>query len=259
MVAFIAKAIAKKLFKPSKSTLLKFLAIILIIPSILFTTLSLTGCISTSPQIPNLYIVSLTNTNSSSSSSSSADSLEIRLGFFGICGINPSSNESTTICTPISPTPDISTLFPSLSDSDAENEATQLLTTALTLQKGIFPYPLAAGTVAFVLSLLFVLIHKRSLKKAEFYSKSVKWIKRITFTLLVIAVAGTGGSALAITQAADVLEYVSLDCGMVGFQAGKTVQVFQWIAVGCELVFLLLVPGLVKPREEEVYYDKEYV
>ncbi|KAK3994995.1 hypothetical protein QBC44DRAFT_284650 [Cladorrhinum sp. PSN332] len=256
MLPFIGKAIAKKLFKPSKGTVFKILAFIFILPSLVFTTLALTGCISTSPQIPSLYVVSLTN-------SELGNDTQIRLGFFGICGIDKDEDDGKTVCLPttgrkLDTLP--ADLFPENSKLAESEEVRALIDIALNLQHGIFVSPLAGGAAAFVLGLILVLVHKRSLRKAEFYSASVKWIKRATYALLVIAVAGTGGSALAITQAADALQYASLEDNSVVFTAGKTVQVFQWIAFGCEAAFLLLVPLLVKPGEKEVVYDdKEFV
>ncbi|KAK4167954.1 hypothetical protein QBC43DRAFT_254539 [Cladorrhinum sp. PSN259] len=267
MGSFTAKAVAKKLLKPSRSTILNILAVILVLPSLVFSILALAGCISTSPTIPSLYLVSLQN----SKVAKLGNDTQIRLGFFGICGVNSSGDDDSDAVIACVPTAGRSAsdedflsslptkLFPESEKTAKKKEVQKLIEVALSLQNGIFVSPLAGGAAAFLLGLVFVFIHKRSLRKAEFYSASVKWIKRSTYALLVVAVAGTGGSALAITQAADALQYASLDNSVI-FRAGKTVQVFQWIAFGCEAAFLLLVPLLVKPYEKvEGGYDKEYV
>lgn len=177
------------------------------------------------------------------------------MGFFGICGIHGSE----TNCVPTRPAPSVPDLatkiFPENKNATSK-EVENLITVALNLQNGIFASPLAGGAVAFVLSLAFVLLHRRNLRRAEYYSTSVKLVKRATYGLLVLAAAGTGGSALAITQAADALQYASQGTSVV-FTAGETLQVFQWIAFGCQAAFLLLVPVISKPQE--IHYDKEVV
>ncbi|KAK4464772.1 hypothetical protein QBC42DRAFT_196338 [Cladorrhinum samala] len=240
----------KKMRMPSRHGLLKVLAGLFIISALVFQTLSLTGCISTSPTIPSLYVVSLTHGDPDNTT------VQVRMGFFGICGIHGSE----TNCVPTRPAqpsvPDLAAkIFPENKNATSK-EVENLITVALNLQNGIFASPLAGGAVAFVLSLAFVLLHMRNLRKAEYYSTSVKIVKRATYALLVLAAAGTGGSALAITQAADALQYASQGTSVV-FTAGETLQVCQWIAFGCQAAFLVLVPVISKPRE--VVYVKEVV
>ncbi|KAK4189135.1 Ca2+ regulator and membrane fusion protein Fig1-domain-containing protein [Podospora australis] len=243
-----------------------------IFPAVVFQALSLTGCISTSPGIPNIYIVSLrSNTNTSTP-------VQVRIGYFGICGIDEdgtrcmsATGHSVEEITPI--------IFPSLATSDNNNtntntnssavpeEIVDLINTATHLRDTTFNSILAASSILFVVGFLALLVHKRDIKNDDQWDKIrlSTWIKRATYGTLYLSAAGTFAASMATTQAAKSLEFTAsaMKDASVLIKSGTTLQVFQWIAFGFSITFALLVPILAhrksKKEPEEYYKEQEEV
>ncbi|KAK4157153.1 Ca2+ regulator and membrane fusion protein Fig1-domain-containing protein [Chaetomidium leptoderma] len=245
---------AKLYFSPSG--MLRFAPYLLIVPIIVFHALSLTGCVSTSPAIPNIYVVALrSNINNATETP-----LQVRIGYFGICGID----EDGTRCqaaTGRSVETLTTNLFPELpgdknnnktSSSSANNrdEITDLITTALDLQSGVFMSVLAGAAVLFVFGVAALVVLKRDIQSPSGWEhpRRSSIIRRATYGMLFGSTALTFAAALATSQAAGALEYGSagMSHASVLIKAGTTLQVLQWIVFGFEVLFALAVPFLVR-------------
>ncbi|KAK4040842.1 Ca2+ regulator and membrane fusion protein Fig1-domain-containing protein [Parachaetomium inaequale] len=250
----VLKHLAKMYFKPAG--LLRYAPYLLILPIIVFHALSLTGCVSTSPAIPNIYVVSLRANNNATDTP-----LQVRIGYFGICGID----EDGTRCqaaTGRSVETLAANLFPDLQQGTnntssnttttpaTNSEITDLITTALDLQSRTFISVLAGAAVLFVLGAAALFLFKRDVRSANSWEhpRRSTVIRRVTYGLLFGSTALVFAAALATSQSAGALEYASegMSHASVLIHAGTTLQVLQWIAFGFEVLFALAVPFLVR-------------
>lgn len=212
--------------------------------------LSLTGCVSTSPAIPNIYVVDLrTNTNVTD------DFLQVRIGYYGICGID----EDGTRCQSASGRSVealAANLFPQFRSNSTAKAAsstsadiTDLVSTALDLQSRTFISVLAAAAVLYVVGVAAVALLARDVKKHAFdtHSRRSTMIRRITYAMLFGSTGLVFAAALATSQSAGALEYASegMSHASVLIKSGTTLQVLQWTTFGFELLFVMAVPLLV--------------
>jgi hypothetical protein len=219
--------------------------------------------VSTSPAIPNIYVVALRSNNNATDTP-----LQVRIGYFGICGID----EDGTRCQAASGR-SVETLannlFPELqqgrnsssSNSTASanrDEITDLVTTALDLQSRTFISVLAAAAVLFILGIAALILLKRDVQNPSSWEHPVRStvIRRVTYGMLFGSTALVFAAALATSQSAGALEYASsgMSHASVLINSGTTLQVLQWITFGFQVLFALAVPFLVKykaPVEEE--------
>ncbi|KAK4669878.1 uncharacterized protein QC763_206860 [Podospora pseudopauciseta] len=260
--------LAKMFLLPKGTGLIRYIPYLFIIPVLVFHALALTGCVSTSPGIPNIYVVSLRSAELANTNNTDLD-VQVRIGYFGMCGI---SEEHGTLCGTVSgrSVEDLSsTLFPAATASNntlLKNEITDLITTAQDLQTEIFISILAGAAVLFIVGLVALFFFKQDRKKnaTEWYEQG-KWskiVKRGTYGALFLSAAMTFASALATSQSAGALQITSavMENASVLIKTGTTIQVFQWIAFGFGFSFAAVVPFLAKPREESgsgEYVDKE--
>ncbi|GAB1314494.1 hypothetical protein MFIFM68171_04704 [Madurella fahalii] len=253
---FLAR-VAKLYFK--RSSPIAYAPYLLIIPIIVFYALSLTGCVSTSPAIPNIYIVSLrSNTNATT------DPVQVRIGYYGICGID----EDGTRCQSAngrSVEELAANLFPVLGGNSSSNttsdaDITDLITTALNLQSQSFISVLAAAAVLFFVGVAAMLFYKLDVRKGDFdHPRRSAIIRRATYGSLFLSTAFVFAAALATDQAADALEFASagMKNASVLIKSGTTLQVLQWITFGFSMLFTLAVPFLVRPKERAEVYKEE--
>lgn len=247
--------------RPAASSAIRYTPYLLIIPIIVFLSLSLTGCTSTSPAIPNIYIVSLrSNTNATE------DPVQVRIGYYGICGID----EAGTRCQSArgrSVEELAVNLFPLPGANETSNAASSdadiadLITTALNLQSESFMSVLATAAVLFVLGVVAELVYKLDVRRANWldHPRRSAIIRRATYGSLFLATGLLFAAALATDQAADALEFASagMKNASVLIKSGTTLQVLQWMAFGFSLVFTLTVPFLVRPKESGAEAYKE--
>jgi len=245
---------------------------LLIIPVVIFVALSLSGCVSTSPAIPSLYIVSLTPSSFNKNiSSTPGQQLEVRIGYFGICGDDGNDQRCTT-----SNSVDVitSTLFPGPSTNGTSNqqvvpslEIRDLVATARELQKHIFNSVLAVGGFLFLVGLVFLFLLRRDVSKGPNPEKAgrSKVYHHGTYIFLYFGTTLILTAALATTQMAGALQFASeaTDSVTILMEAGTAIQVLQWMAFGFAAMFSALVPFLVKGAAEkanaagEEYYKEE--
>ncbi|KAH6850645.1 Ca2+ regulator and membrane fusion protein Fig1-domain-containing protein [Chaetomium sp. MPI-CAGE-AT-0009] len=246
--------LAKMYFKPSG--LLRFAPYLLILPIVVFHALSLTGCVSTSPAIPNIYVVDLrANTNATD------DLLKVRIGYYGICGID----EDGTRCQSASGR-SVETLaanlFPELqgnttskSASSRRSEITDLVSTALDLQSRTFISVLAAAALLYVLGVVALVLLKRDVSSPSSWEhpRRSAIIRRMTYGMLFGSTGLVFAAALATSQSAGALEYASegMSHASVLIKSGTTLQVLQWTTFGFEVLFALAVPFLVRSKAPE--------
>ncbi|KAG7289140.1 hypothetical protein NEMBOFW57_005503 [Staphylotrichum longicolle] len=252
--------LAKAYFKPSG--LLRLAPYLLIVPIIVFY-----GCVSTSPAIPNIYLVSLrSNTNGTETP------LQVRIGYFGVCGIDADGTRCQaatgrsveTLASALFPSPQNTSSPTNNSNSNStafplnRGQVTDLISTALDLQSSTFTPVLAAAGVLFVLSLAALFVLKRDVQSPSAWERPRRsaLVRRVTYGLLFGSSALVFAAALATSQAAGALEYASkgMSHASVLIKAGTTMQVLQWVAFGFEVLFAGAVPLLVRykaPAEEE--------
>jgi hypothetical protein len=235
-------------------------------PSALLTSLaalSLTGCVSTSPAIPNIYVVALRSNNNATDTP-----IQVRIGYFGICGIDEdgtrcqaaSGRSVETLATNLFPELQGRNSSSSSNSTAAANrdEITDLITTALDLQSRTFISVLAGAAVLFALGIVALILFKRDVQSDSSWEnpRPVRSmvIRRVTYGMLFGSTALVFAAALATTQSAGALEYASLSMShaSVLIKSGTTLQVLQWITFGCEVLFGLAVPFLVKYRAPAV-------
>ncbi|KAK3942555.1 Ca2+ regulator and membrane fusion protein Fig1-domain-containing protein [Diplogelasinospora grovesii] len=234
---------------------LRMIPYILVIPIVLFQALSLAGCVSTSPSIPGLYIVSLQTAKNTSTP------VQVRLGYFGICG--GAGNESTFKCQSSSgqSADTVAANLFSLPSAPANgtksntttsstDEVKNLVATALDLQSQIFISILAGAAVLFFLGLIFLALLKRDIVNPNpDKPRHSAIIKKGTFGLLYLSTALAFTAALATSETAGALQYSSTASSnsTILIKPGISLQVLQWMAFGFSLLFTLAVPWLVRP------------
>ncbi|KAK1760383.1 Ca2+ regulator and membrane fusion protein Fig1-domain-containing protein [Echria macrotheca] len=247
----------------SGSSIFRLLPFVLIIPIFLFQALSLSGCTSTSPAIPSIYLVSL---EPARSNLTTPTGIEIRINYFGICsddgttkrcissaGGSGSTDAVTTTLFPTTPLNPNTTTTTSKNTSTAvtQSELKDLVSTALDLQSQIFISILAGSTFAFFVGLIFLFLYKRDLAKPNpSKPRRSALFRRATYGLIYLSVGLVFAAALATTETADALQFASraTDTPKILMHAGRTLQVLQWMAFGFSTLFALTVPVLVKPR-----------
>ncbi|KAH6641066.1 Ca2+ regulator and membrane fusion protein Fig1-domain-containing protein [Chaetomium tenue] len=255
-------SLAKKVLQPSG--LLRYAPYLLILPIIVFHALSLTGCVSTSPAIPNIYVVDLrSNTNVTE------DLLKVRIGYYGICGIDEdgtrcqsaSGRSVETLASNLFPNLNLNTTSNSTSNKNnntpQSSEITDLISTALDLQSRTFISVLAAAAVLFILGIGSLILLQRDVASSAAsypdphpHPRRSTIIRRVTYALLFGSTGLVFAAALATSQSAGALEYASegMNHASVLIKSGTTLQVLQWITFGFEVLFVLAVPFLVRYR-----------
>ncbi|KAB5586238.1 hypothetical protein GE09DRAFT_57688 [Coniochaeta sp. 2T2.1] len=242
----------------------RYIPFILVIPIIVFQALSLSGCVSISPSIPGLYIVSFYK--------NATNFPEIRMGYFGMCSY---TNISTTCVPTLYSTPEaiLNGLYPPTLSIDkspspipqASKPSTTLspllasllpiITAARTLQSQVFPAVLAGAGVCFVACLVLMALYKHSLLDPQKEDQS-KWMRRAVIADLALATALGLAACLSTWTAAKALQDAPLlfggggDAGRGGGEVlvrlGTEVQALQWLAFGFTVLFACGLPVMLR-------------
>ncbi|KAL8282480.1 hypothetical protein RB600_005773 [Gaeumannomyces tritici] len=240
----------------SKSSLplLDYFVYFLPLPIILFYLLCFTGCLGTSPGIPNLNLVSLVQ------NSNGTGEMTVRIGHFGMCF---TAENVPTACTSavgqtgeslaqhfLSVAGSNSTTTSSSSSnngtvSSAKGQAaTQLLSTAKVIQSKIFTPLLPATGVFFVLSLAALAVLARLASRGG--GRPYVMARRLLMALLWGSAAGSLMVALATTQTSAALEYAATTVHGSGRSAagrvlyrGASVEALQWVIAVLQCFFAL--------------------
>lgn len=231
--------------------------------------LSLSGCLSTSPILPDLYIVSISRNTTSFP--------EVRLGYFGEfpsvpvpympplteAGMCTTSNGTATRCfstarssaVTILPAlfPDVhNTTEPRAVTGPSSNEITSLLVAALIFQSQVFIPILAGGGVLFLVGLILLVVLKRSVANPNpDKPKRVEMLKVVLLGFLWLSTALSFTACLSTSETTGALQYSFLLSGASGSAAmivkpGMALQVLQWLAFGMTMLFTISVPLLLR-------------
>jgi hypothetical protein len=216
------------------------------------TALSLTGCISTSPSLPDLYIVSF--------SKNATSFPEVRLGYFGICA---GSNGTISHCQATARSSAdalFPTLFPDLNSTGTKSNPTAsptdvktLLSAALVLQSQIFIPILAGSGLLFLAGLVLLVLLKRNITNPNPDKPRTGELLRLgTMGSLCLSTALSFTASLSTSETAGALQYSALlSAGGAGdsqvlIKPGMALQVLQWLAFGFTLLFTMSVPWLLR-------------
>ncbi|RAK94918.1 uncharacterized protein BO80DRAFT_469830 [Aspergillus ibericus CBS 121593] len=192
----------------------------LFVPTFLLYTLALAGCLSTSPGIPNLFLVQVTAESSGS---------KIKVGYFGMCSVSVNSTDSQ-LCSTTSgiPTKD---LLERLSPLDGRSALTDdLVEFGLTLSSKILLPILAGGGVAFTLGILFFLFFQIRVKHPDAQRGALQVLESTSLALVGISCVLCFGAAISITMAVAAMQFCDnqAEAPTYEIKAGEPLQIIQW-------------------------------
>lgn len=225
--------------------------------------LSLSGCVSTSPSLPDLHIVSF--------SKNATSFPEVRIGYFGellqLLLIQAHRLTHEGICTGLNGTishcqstarssadaifpslfPDLNSTSPNSKDAKPTpaSEIKSLLAAALVLQSQIFIPILAGSGFLFLAGVILLAVLKRNMH--------LELLRLGTMASLCLSTALSFTASLSTSETAGALQYSSLLSTAAGdaqilIKPGMALQVLQWLAFGFSLLFTMSVPWLLRDR-----------
>ncbi|KAL2813748.1 hypothetical protein BDW59DRAFT_178154 [Aspergillus cavernicola] len=207
----------------------------LLIPTFLLYALALTGCLSASPGIPNLFLVQVTAMGSKNT---------LKVGYFGKC-----RNAKRTVCTPIAGLSEEALarkLFPG-------SQPTKLIHFGLVLSSKIFLPVIAGAGVVFTLGVLsFSVVHLRT-KSASRLSTALHGVKAAALALLALSCVLCFGAAISITMAIAAFQFSAED-NPANYQVvgGKPLQALQWAAFAISVLITLGLRDVMQPIQSGV-------
>ncbi|KAK1779873.1 Ca2+ regulator and membrane fusion protein Fig1-domain-containing protein [Copromyces sp. CBS 386.78] len=245
---------------------IKLIPLTFIIPTVLFLILSLSGCLSSAPTIPSLYVVALT-----SSSNGTLSSTQVRLGYFGMCGVDDSDGTRSCLSAaghydPDSPQ-DIVTLtgllFPELvNNSNARGaipELQNMVLTGLDLQDQVFGKVLLTGAALFAIGLVMMVPYKFLVKKplaklplGTPLTKKQQVVRRGCYSGVYGGLMIVFAACIGTTETAGALGHATahIKGSSILMKEGVTLQVLQWMAFGFMFLFVLTMPVVLFVRRE---------
>ncbi|KAF2462935.1 uncharacterized protein BDR25DRAFT_195266, partial [Lindgomyces ingoldianus] len=213
--------------------------------------LCLTGCVSNSPGIQNIFAVKLEPRNGISSMAFTVSELRINY-FVGICA----STSDRLVCQSSSgKTAD--SLLRFIFDANANNGTDvsgdlDLVFFAFTLQSKIILCLLAAAGVLLVIGLLVALILKRHLKATQTGNSNTEK-RRQSLRLAALAIIWTSvglalASAITISQVTATMQYVTQmgSVSTIQITAGQILNVLQWLIFSLSALFAAGISSIFK-------------
>ncbi|KAF2800777.1 hypothetical protein K505DRAFT_355342 [Melanomma pulvis-pyrius CBS 109.77] len=220
----------------------RLLTYLLPVPVIIFYSLALTGCVSNSPGIPNIFTLKIDD---------GADA-EIRLGYFGMC----ISVSNELFCQPTSgknADAIISSMkLTSMDNTTSLNDLTSMVSVAHKLQTTYILALLAGAGALFTLALFSVALLKRDFKlvsKNQSSSKRKDRLRQASLTTIWLSVAFVFASATATDEAVNALAFTSqveTSTLSVNITAGKTLSALQWLAFASSVLFAVAISAIFK-------------
>ncbi|KAI2470365.1 Ca2+ regulator and membrane fusion protein Fig1-domain-containing protein [Annulohypoxylon bovei var. microspora] len=207
----------------------RFIAYLLVAILFLFYVLVLTGCLSTSPGVPNLFLVQL--------QAKGQHDIEVRVGYYGMCVTKASSEDLTCLATYTRTPETLNSMFLSNStDATGANTVKALLIQANIIQNKIFYALLAASGGLFLLSVICMLLLKRYIKsnnpnaskQKERFKSGMQFFRQYAFGLAVAAAFSTTQATGALNFATSTMNNSESNILITG---GKAVQGLQWTIV----------------------------
>ncbi|KAI9779450.1 MAG: hypothetical protein M1839_007415 [Geoglossum umbratile] len=193
----------------------EWISILFIIVILVFLSLTLVGCIGTSPLIPELFLIKLIPNGGSSFT-------EVRVGYYGICAVNGKD----MICKPSN---SASAFAP---NAKVRRAGGDILSIAFALQGIYFSWLLSAAGAAFALSLPAIFLWRRKPQGRRYKPALV-----LVWLAAILAVAAT----VSVVQITNTLKYYStlVPDQTVTIHPGMVTQILQ--AAACALAFLFAV------------------
>ncbi|KAF2470848.1 uncharacterized protein BDR25DRAFT_196405, partial [Lindgomyces ingoldianus] len=202
-----------------------------------YLALSLTGCVSQSPGVPNIFLVKL-----QSKGNTTFPIPEIRVGYFGkghsLLGqltCQPSSGKNATAI--LQPT---STL--SVSNEANSYRLASMISLALTIQSRVMPAFIAGAGVMFTISIFFVVLLKRDFKTVAKGNTTAarrrQFLRKALFTVSWLSVSFSLASAIAVNQTTNGMAFVTqTEVSSVRITTGTALNVLQWLAFTSSALF----------------------
>ncbi|KAI0965290.1 hypothetical protein F4678DRAFT_467630 [Xylaria arbuscula] len=222
---------------------MRFLSWFLSAAAVTFYILVLVGCLSDSPSIPNLFLVQL-QTNQS-------QPMQVRIGYYGICASQLAPSDLKCL-------PTFSIGQSQLKDAFLNNatlaassisDLEPLLTAAYVFQTKIFSPIIAASAGLFFLSIIFMLVIKRSMKAMPPKAPEEMTFMRSALSVSLFYAFGLAlAAAYSTTQAANALNFTTNDLSgptpQLEILPGGPIQGLQWTIVGLLAVIHWTVSGM---------------
>ncbi|TLD12248.1 uncharacterized protein PgNI_03627 [Pyricularia grisea] len=198
----------------------------------LFFVLVIAGCLGTSPGIPNLYLVSLTDGD-----------LSIRVGYFGMCFVRTNATIGEACASTFGLTPDEISSRVLEPPSRTSETIPSLIATAKDLQRDILAPLFPAVGIAFAAA-LGTLGGLWRLRGAGKTPEPTYWrLRRAALALLFVGVALALMSALSTTQTVAAVKWgvTEVHDGVSGVSRtagrGQAVEALQWVTAVLMAVF----------------------
>ncbi|KAI0901626.1 Ca2+ regulator and membrane fusion protein Fig1-domain-containing protein [Annulohypoxylon nitens] len=207
----------------------RFVAYLLIAILFLFYVLVLTGCLSTSPAVPDLFLVKL--------QAKGQEGVEVRVGYYGMCVTKEENGGLTCMATYARSPEALGSMFLANSTNTTQEIAVkELLTQANIIQNKIFYALLVASGGLFLFSVIFMLLLKRYIKSSN--QKASKQKKRFKSGMQLFRQYAFGlavAAAFSTTQATGALNFATSTMtnseSVILITGGKAVQGIQWTIV----------------------------
>ncbi|KAI1399434.1 Ca2+ regulator and membrane fusion protein Fig1-domain-containing protein [Hypoxylon fuscum] len=225
---------------------IRFVAYLLLSVIIVFYILTLTGCLSTSPGIPDLFLMKL-ETNQPASA-------QIRVGYYGMCASQKREGPVTCGQTYSLDLNQLSEKFlgDNETSADQQGDMVELLSIAKIIQTKIFYPLLAASAGLFGLSIVALLLLKRYIKSIVPNAEPKK--KRLRLALSILrqyAFATALAAAFSTTQGTGALNFsttvLAKSASHITITAGAPVHGLQWTIVALLVVMHYSVSALFSP------------
>ncbi|KAI9711740.1 MAG: hypothetical protein M1820_001885 [Bogoriella megaspora] len=224
---------------------------VLAIPVILFYVLGLTGCVSNSPGISNIYMTQLQMGGNPNVTSGT----HVNVGYFGICV----KDERGSSCLASSKTTS-DKLIAKFANGTGDGKATPkdmktletLIPVALTIQTKIILCLPAVSGVLFALALICVTLLKRHLKTTGNASatRQRRWFKRAAMNTSWSSVAFSLASVVALHQTTSALAYTTnVISSEVHMRSGVALRVLGWLAFSFSALFAFGVSTIFKVQD----------
>ncbi|EHA53166.1 hypothetical protein MCOR27_003367 [Pyricularia oryzae] len=189
----------------------------LTIPIVLFYVLSLVGCISNSPGIPDIFLLKLTTPETETP-------YQVRIGYFGLCA---GSDDAKLSCLPsfsLGRAPG-TTVF----NTTLPAELTRLVELGHEVQvKVIFFVPLLLASVLFFVSTTTVFLW-RNVPQISPMAATVAFLMHSLALGLLLA------AATAVSMVVNALHFAVVEItrgqNEINVEGGKALQTFQWLTV----------------------------
>ncbi|KAI1770154.1 hypothetical protein F4818DRAFT_446603 [Hypoxylon cercidicola] len=214
---------------------MRFAAYLSMAITMLFYVLVLCGCLSTSPGVPDLFVLRLQINGS--------DPNEVRIGYYGMCVRGQGDSSLACLPTYMKDTDALIRIFLAKSERDDQSQKlATLLSVARIIQNKVFYAILAGSAGLFFAGTVAMLLLKRYMKSVQptaaltrkRYRSGMDFTMQCTFALAVAA-------AFATTQTSGALNFATADLpstasGIV-VTGGRPLQGLQWSIV--VLLFIL--------------------